>query len=61
MKKCIHYYICLNSFETLCNDSKCNINKEIIKRDDKVRLELVRQAIDNYKREHGIKSFLKIK
>ena len=60
MKKysCLHYHICLNSYSLLCNDSKCRLEKQNKQVGDSTRLEKVRQAIDCYKADLGIESFL---
>jgi hypothetical protein len=56
--KCIHYHICVNSFNLLCSDAKCSLVKQEQKKEDHVRLEAVRQMLDEYKRNEGIASFL---
>jgi hypothetical protein len=55
--KCIHYHICINSYNLLCSDSKCKLVKFEQKKEDQVRLERVRQAIDDYKNSVGIENF----
>jgi hypothetical protein len=57
MKKCIHYHICINAYELLCNDSKCSLVKNLKQKEDMIRVEKVRQAIDEYKANLRIKSF----
>lgn len=55
--KCQHLHICVNSFNTLCEDSKCSIVKHIRKAEDIARKERVYQAIQDYKKEQGITNF----
>jgi hypothetical protein len=55
---CLHYHTCLNSSSLLCNDNKCILVKHREEFNDKVRVERVRQAIDSYKADLGIQSFL---
>ena len=45
---CQHYNICIRK-EPLCNDSKCKINVNILKAEDEVRLNTVRQMLDEWK------------
>ena len=56
--KCLHFHICVNSYNLLCSDSQCSLIKQEQKKEDQVRLESVRQAIDEYKANERIKSFL---
>lgn len=58
--KCVHYSICLNSHEPLCNDNKCSIIQHNVKAEDVARIGRVEQAIKEYKKEHGIESFIKL-
>ena len=44
--------------ETLCGYSKCKLNKQTQKKEDKVRMEANRLFIDSYKKNLGIDSFL---
>ena len=52
--KCIHYHICINSYNLLCSDSKCKLVKSEKVKEDQVRLERVRQCIDDYKDQLGL-------
>ena len=56
--KCIHYHSCSTLPETLCNDSKCKINRYDYIVTNKIRRARVRNAIKEYKKSLGIKSFL---
>jgi len=56
--KCQHFHICVNSYNPLCSDSKCSLIKQEQGREDQSRLESVRRAIDKYKTNEKIKSFL---
>ena len=55
---CFHINFCINAYETLCSDNKCKINKQVQIKEDKIRIELNRQFIDEYKKSLGINSFL---
>lgn len=52
--KCIHFHICINSPTPLCSDSKCSLIKQEKVKEDQVRIENVRQAIDEYKLSLGL-------
>lgn len=45
---CQHYHICIKQ-EPLCNYSKCKVNVDILKAEDEVRLNAVRQMLDEWK------------
>lgn len=45
---CQHYSNCLKQ-EPLCSDSKCKINVDILKVENEVRLNTVRQMLDEWK------------
>lgn len=52
--KCIHFHICINSPTPLCSDSKCSLIKQEKVKEDQIRLEEVRQALDTYKVSLGL-------
>lgn len=46
---CQHYNICIKQEEPLCYYSKCKVNVDILKAEDEVRLNTVRQMLDEWK------------
>jgi len=58
--KCIHYYICSNSYILLCDDSKCVLNKNQLEKENIFRKDSVRRMLDEYKATLGIESFLEL-
>ena len=47
---CQHYHICISKNGSLCEDSKCVINKKQRLKENEERLQEVRRLLDNYKK-----------
>jgi hypothetical protein len=45
---CQHYNICIKQ-EPLCNYSKCKVNVDILRVEDEIRLNTIRQMLDDWK------------
>jgi len=48
---CQHYHICISKNGSLCEDSKCVINKKQRLKENEERLQEVRRLLDNYKKK----------